>query len=258
MIKIKDVHALLPVLPIPVYWHDKNGVVLGLNDYCLEDIGGKREDIVGKTPYDFYPRETAEHILKLNVQVMRTGKTLSQEECIKDITTGEDKCFYVIKMPLYDDDSKIIGILGTALNITAHKKLEEMRLQNAVHQAELRAQDAFKECMDGIYNLVQDTKIRVLNETMGTRLLTNSDGEELKLTEREGEVLYLISMGKSPKEIANILSKVKNKKIAHSTIGGMINKKLYVKFGVSTTSRLIEKASMLKLIPFLHDSFVGY
>jgi len=243
---------------MPIYWHDNSGIVLGINENCLSGMGTTRSNIIGRSPYDFHHEIFAERILKHNKQIMESGKTSSQEEVFIHFTTGELVYAKSIKAPLYDNRGSIIGVIGMAIDITAEKTMQELRIQNPMYQAELKTQDAFKSCMNSIQNLLQNTRIKVLNDTVGTRPLMIAGSKELKLTEREGEVLYLISMGKSPKEIANILSKVKNKKIAHSTIGGMINKKLYVKFGVSTTSRLIEKASMLKLIPFLHDSFVGY
>src|SRR5205085_12154482 len=45
----KALEITAPVLPIPIYWHNRDGVVLGINEHCLKAIGTSRE-IIGKTP----------------------------------------------------------------------------------------------------------------------------------------------------------------------------------------------------------------
>ena len=62
-----------PTLPTPVYWHDTEGVVLGINALCLKAIGATR-DIVGKTPHEFYTKEVADHILSHNKKDIKIPK----------------------------------------------------------------------------------------------------------------------------------------------------------------------------------------
>ncbi len=121
ILELLDIVA--PILPLPFYWHDTTGVVLGLNAECLKGMGATR-DVIGKRPYDFYPMDVAEHILEHNKIVMNTGQISSQEERIEDITTKEVKYFAAIKAPLYDDNGKVIGIVGTSLDITAEKEAD--------------------------------------------------------------------------------------------------------------------------------------
>jgi len=117
------------VFPTPFYWMDARGVVLGINDLALKAIGTTRA-IIGEKPYSFYKTEIAQHILEHNNEVMRKEEILSQEEWIEDITTKERKCFSSIKAPLYDDEGTIIGIVGTSIEITAHKEAELLRKKN--------------------------------------------------------------------------------------------------------------------------------
>lgn len=125
----KALEIAAPVLPVPVYWHDKHGVLLGINEHGLKGMGTSRQ-IVGKTPYEFYPQSTAEHILKHHNLVMNRGEILAQEERINDITTGKEKYFSAIKAPLYDDEGVTIGIVGTSIDITAEKESERLKVEN--------------------------------------------------------------------------------------------------------------------------------
>ncbi|MCA9507290.1 MAG: PAS domain-containing sensor histidine kinase, partial [Myxococcales bacterium] len=143
-----------PALPVPVYWHDRNGVVLGINEHCLKAIGTSRA-IVGKTPYEFYSTDIAEHILNHHNLVMDTGNVLAQEEKINDITTGQVKYFSSIKAPLYNDDGAVIGIVGTSIDTTAEKEAERLRnenerleIENSYQNKLIKEQKIFKEIID--------------------------------------------------------------------------------------------------------------
>jgi DNA-binding CsgD family transcriptional regulator len=76
---------------------------------------------------------------------------------------------------------------------------------------------------------------------------------EITLTRREKQILYYLSLNKSVKEIANILSQLENKTVSFLTVHSILNKKLYPKFDVLGVSQLIAKAHELKLIPFVLD-----
>jgi PAS domain S-box-containing protein len=255
---LEALEIIAPVLPTAIYWHDINGVVLGLNEHCLKGIGTTRDSIIGKTPYDFYPHAVAEHILKHNQLVINTGEILSQEESINNLITGELVFVTAVKAPLFDDDGNIIGILGTSIDITAEKeatrlKLENLQLENEkqVYQAEQKTQQLFKKFIGEIQNTIQSHKMLFLNDKLGLDSNGIQQNQDIVLTKRENEVLYYLSLNRSPKEIADILSKIEGKRVASATIQAIIDKQLYLKFGVHSISKLIEKANILKLIPFL-------
>jgi len=133
-----------PILPAPIYWEDTNSVLLGGNGPVIKATGALvAEAYVGKTLFELYPEDMAAHIKRHNEEVMRTGNILSQEEMIRDITTGEIKYFTAIKAPLRDDDGNIIGIVGTSVDITAEKEAERLKLENEVQRNLAQEQEKF-------------------------------------------------------------------------------------------------------------------
>ncbi len=112
-----------PVLPTMVYWHDLDGVVLGANDICLKEIGETR-DIIGKSPYEFYTDDVAKHILDHNKKIIETGKISSQYE-----KNNTKRVYQSIKAPLRDKTGKIIGIIGSSINVTNEKEAELLKEQ---------------------------------------------------------------------------------------------------------------------------------
>lgn len=129
-----------PILPLPIYWHNKEGKVLGINGLALKGLGASKE-IVGKTPYEFYSPQKAKSILAHHNEVMRRGEILIQEEKVIDFTTKEEKYFSVIKGPLYDEHGEVIGIIGTGIDITAQKQAEILKQENERLEIENRYQN---------------------------------------------------------------------------------------------------------------------
>lgn len=123
---LEELEKITPLLPTPIYWEDVNSVVIGFNKLVQEGIGAeKAEDILGKTPYEFYPHEMADHIVKHNEEVMLREEILTQDESIKDVTTGKIKHYTAVKAPLYDDEGNTIGVVGTSIDITERVELEQ-------------------------------------------------------------------------------------------------------------------------------------
>ncbi|MBP9741877.1 MAG: GNAT family N-acetyltransferase [Burkholderiales bacterium] len=166
----RALELVAPVLPVSTYWHDVNGVVLGVNEHCLNRIGSSYQDIVGKSPYEFYPEHTAEHIVSHNTQVIRSGEIMVQEEWIEDITTGKPKCFSSTKAPLYDDEGTIIGVIGSFVEITGEKEAEKLRLENQAHLTAAEQQEEFKKIVGQMVHDIQSpiTTLNTLVQTLST------------------------------------------------------------------------------------------
>jgi len=125
---LKHLELLAPLFPIPVYWNDLDSMVLGVNEHLLSAVGAT--SLKGKTPYDMYPKEIAEHIVKHNKEIIHTGQILSQEEPIKDMSTGRMRYYDAFKAPLRDEDGKIIGTLGISIETTSKKEAEKLSFEN--------------------------------------------------------------------------------------------------------------------------------
>lgn len=113
---IQYLEIVAPIIPFPIYWTDTDIRVLGANQACIDAVGAKRpEDIIGKTPYGFYPEEMAKSIVDHGHLVIRTGETLIQEDIIRDISTGKTRYYAAVRSPLITDDGEVIGVIGTSI-----------------------------------------------------------------------------------------------------------------------------------------------
>lgn len=179
-----------PILPAPIYWEDINSKILGGNDAVFQATGaGSYSAYVGKTLFELYPENMASHIKKHNEEVMCTGNVLSQEEVIKDITSGDTKYFTAIKAPLYDDEGNVIGIVGTSIDIT-----EEKRLLAALHSAKEKAEAANNAKSIFLTNISHDIRASLkgvvgLSKILEQSLENPKQIQEARLLHSSGEEL---------------------------------------------------------------------
>lgn len=68
------------------------------------------EDLIGKTDFDFYPREVAQRFRKDEVQVLSTGKPRRIEQDVV-LRTGEKGRLETVKVPFKDVAGETIGLL---------------------------------------------------------------------------------------------------------------------------------------------------
>jgi diguanylate cyclase (GGDEF)-like protein/PAS domain S-box-containing protein len=110
------------------------------------------EELIGKTPYDFYVPEIADIMAAQDQRVMQSGQPQQNE----DIIPHEDgpHTYLTIKFPLYDSDGNLSGIGAIGTDITERKQAQ-------------RDLDTFKalveHAMDGIVLMNPDGTIHYAN-----------------------------------------------------------------------------------------------
>lgn len=142
-------HSLVETMPQNVFRKDLQGRFTFANQQYCNHYNCKLEDILGKTDFDFFPKELAEQYTKDDQRVMQTGQTYEIAE--EHHPLGQEKRItQVVKTPLYGADGKIIGLQGIFWDITAQKMAEEQIRKTSAELArsreELRAKnDAMEE-----------------------------------------------------------------------------------------------------------------
>jgi sigma-B regulation protein RsbU (phosphoserine phosphatase) len=117
-------HSLVETMPQNVFRKDLEGRFTFANRQYCEHYHCRQEDIIGKTDYDFFPRELAEKYQSDDDQVMRSEQT---SEIIEEHHPfGQEKTVVqVVKTPLYGPDGKVVGLQGIFWDITEKKRAEE-------------------------------------------------------------------------------------------------------------------------------------
>lgn len=109
-----------------IYWKDKTGQkYLGCNQYLLNIFGLKsREDILGKTDFDFLSPEDAEKVRKIDLSVIENGHFEGEESVV--LPSGSAKTYFTSKNQLIDSAGNIVGLVGNSIDITEQKQVEDL------------------------------------------------------------------------------------------------------------------------------------
>jgi PAS domain S-box-containing protein len=121
-----------------IYMKDRESRYVYANRPTLELFGCTLEKLIGAGDCQFFPPETAEHLLQLDLRVF-AGETTAEEVDVSN-DQGERRVYWEIKTPIYADAERkhIWGLCGISTDITARKQMEESLVEKT---EELRRQN---------------------------------------------------------------------------------------------------------------------
>ncbi len=119
--------ALVDNLPDLIYYKDAEGHYILNNRAHLNSLGAAhQEDVLGKTTFDFNPRELAEGYWRDESEIIQSGKPLlDKEEIAVHKRDGNKRMHLTSKIPIYDNAGNALGIVGISRDITDRKCSEE-------------------------------------------------------------------------------------------------------------------------------------
>ena len=121
--KLKFIQTIIDAVASPIYYKGKNGCFVGCNKAFEDMVGKSRENIIGKKLCDIFPVEAAEYFHEKDLELLNNGEAAQEEMRIKiDENRTFDLIFY--RAIYSEDDDPRAGIVGTALDITQRKIIE--------------------------------------------------------------------------------------------------------------------------------------
>ncbi len=137
--------ALIDNVPDYMYVKDATCRFVVANVAVARQMGAKSpEELIGKTDFDFYPRELATTFFDDEQRVIRSGHAeINREEAGLD-PQGNASHVLTTQVPLRDKNGQITGLVGTGHDITHLKKIQaEMQRAREVAEAASRAKSEF-------------------------------------------------------------------------------------------------------------------
>ncbi len=126
--------AFFDNVPDMIYFKDLQDRFVLVNKAHAAALNLTPEEVVGKTDMDFFPKELGEKYCADDNAVLKSGKPIIGK-IEKAPRSGNGGITYVstTKLPHYDKDGKLIGIMGITRNLTDYANLEEERLGMAIN-----------------------------------------------------------------------------------------------------------------------------
>ncbi|MET0649551.1 MAG: PAS domain-containing protein [Pyrinomonadaceae bacterium] len=128
-------HALMDNIPDAIYFKDTESRFTRVNRHAPYRGGNAPEEVVGKTDFDFFVESHARAAYEDEQRIMRTGVPLVDKEEKETYTDGSTTWLSTTKVPVFDEEGRVTGIVGLSRDITERKRAEEARLELAREQA---------------------------------------------------------------------------------------------------------------------------
>ncbi len=137
--------TLLDNIPLMVFVKDAHELrFTKFNEAGLRLLGHKREDLIGKNDFDFFPSEQAVFFQAKDREVLLSGE-------IKDIPVEEintafgKKLLHTRKIPILDEENRPIFLLGVSEDITEKMEREKISAIKLQEEAALRERTLIQE-----------------------------------------------------------------------------------------------------------------
>jgi PAS domain S-box-containing protein len=125
--------TLIDNLPDCIYAKDAAGRKIMANPADLKNLRCKTEaEAIGKSDFDLFPKDVAEQFWADDQKVIQGEPVINREEHFFD-EAGQKRWLLTSKLPLRDQDGKIVGLMGIGRDITARKEAED-KLEQAHKQ----------------------------------------------------------------------------------------------------------------------------
>jgi two-component system, sensor histidine kinase and response regulator len=167
-------NSLIENLPINVFRKDVEGRIIFVNQRYCEWMKRSREELLGKTDFDFAPPELARKYAEDDARVMETRKHIEVVE--PDLrANGEMSWIQIIKVPLLDKAGHVVGIQSVYWDVTQRKQAEE-----ALKIAKNAAEDAARIKSEFLANMSHEIRTP-MNGVIGmTSILLDTELSELQ------------------------------------------------------------------------------
>ena len=117
--------TMIDLIPAFIYAKDAHSRFTACNKLVANRMGVTPEEALGKSDFDFFPREMAEKFFADEQALLQSGEPLIDcEELVFDKLSGTNRVILTSKVPLHDAHGKVSGIVGTGFDITERKDAE--------------------------------------------------------------------------------------------------------------------------------------
>jgi PAS domain S-box-containing protein len=153
--------TLIDNLPDFAYFKDTQSRFLIANPAVARLMGATHPDeLIGKTDFDFYPQSLATRFYTDEQAIIASGQSLiNREEPVIDCTTNEDRWILTTKIPLWDSQNRVVGLVGLGRDISDWKQAQE-----ALQQSKQQIQNILESITDAFFAVDNDWRFTYVNQ----------------------------------------------------------------------------------------------
>ncbi|NQT07409.1 MAG: PAS domain-containing protein [Candidatus Omnitrophica bacterium] len=167
--KYRLLEELMRHTPDVIYFKDRQGKLVMVNDAHAKGLGLKPTQVIGKTDYDFFPKKRAAHMAKDDMEVIETGKAIVDKIERATRADGIDNYVSTTKIPRYDDNGRVIGLIGITRDITQRMQYEQLRDEKVKIEEKLGTVEELNKLKSEFVSVVSHelrTPLAIINEAV--------------------------------------------------------------------------------------------
>lgn len=158
--------AIVELVAHPIFVKDRSYRFVLLNRAFFDMVGFEREQMIGKTDYDFFPKEQADFFRRKDVEMFTSGDPVQiEEEPITD-REGNVHILATTKVPYRDAQGNVTHLVGIIKEITELKAAQEA-LRQANAELERRVAERTAELERAQDELLRKERLAVLGQLAG-------------------------------------------------------------------------------------------
>ena len=165
--------ALIDNLPLNVFVKDLDSKKILVNKSECEYLEKSPKELIGKTDFDLYDEEVAKISREEDLEVIKTLKPILGKETISIKKNGQTTNFLTSKIPLFDLEGKVSGLIGISMDISAIKKKED-QLRNLINLTSIQN----KKLINFAHIVSHNLRSHSANFSMLLQFLKSEDNEK--------------------------------------------------------------------------------
>ena len=155
--------TLVENIPQKIFIKDRELRWVAVNANFARDLGGRPEDVVGKSDYDFFPPALAEQYRADDERILQTGQAEELEQ--SHLRDGREIWEHIVKLPVRDERGEITGVFASFEDITARQQAEA-----ALRESEANFRTFFASMTDLIFVGTPDGRVLFTNDAVNRTL----------------------------------------------------------------------------------------
>ena len=120
--------TVLDVTPDMVCLLDRNLVYKAVNRAFAQSVGRSPEEVVGKSDREIFPAAVADARTHENRLILSMREDIEREVTVKE--EGGERWLHVVKVPVFDQHGKVIGIIHTGRDVTEIRRYQDQLIQS--------------------------------------------------------------------------------------------------------------------------------
>ncbi len=206
--KIEEQKALLSSIPNYVYLKNEELYYVTANKAFADFIGMSESLLEGKTDFDLFDKIEAQKNYNMDKRVIDEGVFIFNHETKVIDKHGNEMWHLMSKVPYFNEEGKVIGMVGASLDITSRKEAEKeiLKLSRAVEQS---ANTIFITDLDGKIIYANNALEKTTGYSKKDILERNFEIEKFKFNPKSvyGDIFDAMAAGKEMSREIQALTK---------------------------------------------------